>query len=318
MSYLINTKTGVKGPFSVAQIQTFVDKGQLQLAHKVQREGDSQSILVEEALAQGVSVPATAEEPAAMPQTRRRSRSSAGTGTQRKTRRTADENPYAAPSESGTRRRSRGSKGSSKYLFRPVKTVGFISMSCIAVCMLISLYTVFVNNEAISLLGTDFTEAQGYAIDDKMQQLGIIYLIGYIISCLVFFYLINQVCKNAHFLQRKQMSDSPAMAVGSFFIPFYNIYKPYAVLRDIFKSSGLRDKVGLLLVWWILWLLAGGIGRISAKQYMRADTVETIQAALSLENIGEYVTLAAGALVMAWIYMLTNKQHDLYNSRVEE
>jgi hypothetical protein len=66
---------------------------------------------------------------------------------------------------------------------------------------------------------------------------------------------------------------SPAMAVGSFFIPFANLVVPYRAVREVWQKSAIREELMLSLpeaparfpVWWMFWLLGSFVGNISMR-----------------------------------------------------
>lgn len=54
-------------------------------------------------------------------------------------------------------------------------------------------------------------------------------------------------------------ADTPGWAVGWYFIPIANLWKPYLAMRDIVRaSSAVRELPHFLLpVWWTLWIVSG-------------------------------------------------------------
>jgi hypothetical protein len=68
---------------------------------------------------------------------------------------------------------------------------------------------------------------------------------------------------------------SPGWAVGYYFIPILNIWKPYQAMREIWQASESprnwqrMDRPGLLPAWWALWLLAGFIDNAAARLALR-------------------------------------------------
>ena len=66
---------------------------------------------------------------------------------------------------------------------------------------------------------------------------------------------------------------SPAMAVGSFFIPFANLVIPYRAVKEVWQKSGIPEEMMLSLpdaparfpVWWMFWLLGSFVGNISMR-----------------------------------------------------
>jgi len=100
------------------------------------------------------------------------------------------------------------------------------------------------------------------------------------------------------------MRHSPGWAVGSFFVPFANLYIPLQCAQDFWVGShpdvrsvnddaALGVKSGLVALWWVLFLLmllAGGIGG-----QMMDDLTPTFYAMLA--TVGADLATVAGALV---------------------
>lgn len=81
-------------------------------------------------------------------------------------------------------------------------------------------------------------------------------------------------------------------AVASYFIPLYNIYKPYRITKETFEVSAPEAEplsVGfklLLLIWWIGWIVSGIFEYLVSQSYdptgVLIYTVTSIVSALSL------------------------------------
>src|SRR3954463_16165575 len=71
---------------------------------------------------------------------------------------------------------------------------------------------------------------------------------------------------NAHALSH-DMTISPGWAVGWYFVPIANLFKPYQAMREIWYASsfgGEDGPVGLLPLWWALWLAGSVLGRLGS------------------------------------------------------
>jgi hypothetical protein len=59
-------------------------------------------------------------------------------------------------------------------------------------------------------------------------------------------------------VQQAFLHDTPGWAVGWFFIPIGNLWKPYVAMRDIVHASTVREGLPafLLPTWWTLWIVS--------------------------------------------------------------
>ena len=72
---------------------------------------------------------------------------------------------------------------------------------------------------------------------------------------------IYRAAANMHAIHATGMTTSPGWAVGWYFIPIANFWKPYQAMREIHRASaGAQQQQTqatpvLLRLWWLLWLL---------------------------------------------------------------
>lgn len=74
---------------------------------------------------------------------------------------------------------------------------------------------------------------------------------------------IYRVSANAHALS-SEMEISPGWAVGWYFVPIANLFKPYQAMKEVWYAShwgGEGEGAGLLPWWWGLWLVSSFLGR---------------------------------------------------------
>ena len=75
---------------------------------------------------------------------------------------------------------------------------------------------------------------------------------------------IYRVSANAHALSA-EMTITPGWAVGFYFVPIANLFKPYQALKETWHGShfgGEGEGAGLLPLWWGLWLVGSFLGRM--------------------------------------------------------
>jgi len=96
------------------------------------------------------------------------------------------------------------------------------------------------------------------------------------ITAVVFLMWVHRANTNARLLGA-EMKFTPGWAVGWFFIPIWNLWKPYQIMREIWRASqegaGQRKPNDLLVAWWmlfltthILWQIAGRVELAALRQ----------------------------------------------------
>jgi hypothetical protein len=101
---------------------------------------------------------------------------------------------------------------------------------------------------------------------------------------------IYRASANAHAIS-DEMTISPGWAVGSYFIPILNLFRPYQAMREIWLASHFRGNwhaeptPGLLILWWALWIVTSILGNISLQLSMRADPGVALDPVILIEEI---------------------------------
>lgn len=150
------------------------------------------------------------------------------------------------------------------------------------------------------------------------QALGsaaIIQILFYLITIIFFAVWINRSCKNAWLFQSadrqgmpslralgsNSMTITPGWAVGYYFIPIVNLWRPYTAMREIRDASGPGKLTAVLPFWWTLWIAANLIGNISMRmptetipQYITSSIFDLVTAPVSLGSNVLAVLLVAG------------------------
>jgi hypothetical protein len=130
----------------------------------------------------------------------------------------------------------------------------------------------------------------------------ILYVSAVIVFC-IWLRRVNSSLRNQRFL-----TFTPGWAVGWWFIPFANLYKPYEMMVELWRATdpsrgddwrfGPRSKV--LPVWWAFWLLAGLVDNLAGRLSWRASTEHASETALQASIVGDFVGIPA-AVLAAWI-----------------
>lgn len=100
---------------------------------------------------------------------------------------------------------------------------------------------------------------------------------------------------------------TPGWAVGWYFIPFANLFKPFAAMRQIWNAShgGQGDQLeqaeGLLALWWGTWLLSNIASNISLRLTINPDSAAELETGL---QIGVFAALLSVVLYPAAYHMV--------------
>jgi len=107
---------------------------------------------------------------------------------------------------------------------------------------------------------------------------------------------------------------SPGQAAASFFIPFLNLWRPFAVAREIWKgSAGPGPTSGsstpwLPSLWWATWLGAGFLSWPTISASLQASTPGKLATLTRLQAVSEVLTIVSGGFAIAMVAGVQRRQ----------
>ncbi|WP_426754183.1 DUF4328 domain-containing protein [Myxococcus sp. Y35] len=112
-------------------------------------------------------------------------------------------------------------------------------------------------------------------------------------------------------------SETPGSAMWAWFIPFYNLVRPYEIVRDLWLNlGGAPAQKSLLKGWWAAWLISNGVSNVSGSMLSKVATTPSL---LPMALIGglaaELLSVLAAVLCIRVIAdiesMLAGRRADL-------
>lgn len=120
------------------------------------------------------------------------------------------------------------------------------------------------------------------ANDLRQQAVGIVTFIIVIGTFVLFGVWIHRTDSNVHALGATGLRFTPGWAVGWYFVPVANLWKPYQAMSEIWRASKnpagwQSESAGGLLRWWWFWWLVSTFGdNISMRLSWRAEALEEL------------------------------------------
>ena len=113
---------------------------------------------------------------------------------------------------------------------------------------------------------------------------------------------------------------TPGWAVGWYFVPIANLFKPYAAMRQIWNAShgGQGDELerpeGLLAIWWGCWLLANIASNISLRLTFNPASPEELETGMQIGVFAALVSLALYPAAFRLVDRITTAQRERLTS----
>ena len=135
--------------------------------------------------------------------------------------------------------------------------------------------------------GNIVLEETARANDTRQQMIAIAYMVAYLVSVVTFIMWFRRAYNNLH--QRNAfLSFSEGWAAGSWFVPIFNLFRPYQIMKEMYARTGellaerqvihtCRLEVAILGWWWFLWILAGLAGQVEYRISKYATSIDALK-----------------------------------------
>jgi hypothetical protein len=113
---------------------------------------------------------------------------------------------------------------------------------------------------------------------------------------------------------------TPGWAVGWFFVPIANLFKPYAAMRQIWNAShgGQGDELerpeGLLAIWWGTWVLANIASNIALRLTINPASPAELKTGQQIGIFASLVSLALYPAAYRLVDRITTAQRERLTS----
>ena len=157
-------------------------------------------------------------------------------------------------------------------------------------------------------------------------------LYGLILIIAFIFYLIwvRRAYRNLHSLQIKPTEFSSGWAIGSYFVPILNLFRPYRMMREIWfgsqpilseeNSYELESHLGLsstgfLQLWWAAFLINGFVSNISFRLSLNSDIGQNVLTSLWIDLISSITGIAVSVVSLYLIWTINSWQSEKIKSK---
>jgi len=160
-----------------------------------------------------------------------------------------------------------------------------------------------------------FTQEQGDANDMRQFAIDLLRAALYLATVVVFCCWIVRANKNARALGATGLRTTPGWAAGWFFVPIFNLWRPYQAMKELWLASHYPeswtriDASPLLPAWWTLWIVANIVLRLSSRMVSRSTTASDVLYGTWFEIAGELAFAALCLVAAALVTQIANAQH---------
>jgi hypothetical protein len=167
--------------------------------------------------------------------------------------------------------------------------------------------------------------ASAFAVSDGLILLGARASIPLaLMTAVAFLVWLHRASENLPAFRSEPLEFTPGQAVGSFFIPFINLIRPYEVMREVWQASdpGVSPRSSatfrnaetsrLVIVWWLLFLVRNVPGWWVLHSSQAAGSPLEKLTSTSYGALIMYVlTVPAAVAAIALVYLIDRRQDAL-------
>src|SRR4051794_35991390 len=114
------------------------------------------------------------------------------------------------------------------------------------------------------IAGEDVSDATLSADDTRQGIIGTLQFAVYIACIVVFLRWLHRAYKNLDAVAPEQRRYGTGWAIGGWFVPFLNLWRPKEILNDIWRSGGTVPPPWLAW-WWAAFLITGWVGNFALR-----------------------------------------------------
>lgn len=140
-------------------------------------------------------------------------------------------------------------------------------------------------------------------------------------TLLVFGTWIVRAHRNLPALGAENLDVRPGWAVGYFFVPIANLWKPYTAMRTLWQASrsaprwDLEDAPWWLTAWWVIWLISAVLGQLVFSAVAHAATLDELNEVTELALVSAIVDLPLDGLAALIVYRIWKAQRTQYEAK---
>jgi hypothetical protein len=177
----------------------------------------------------------------------------------------------------------------------------------------------------VARFGSDLAAA--HSSDHQTAVIGVVELVVFVICSVCFIAWFHRAYRNLARLGAASTRYGTGWAIGGWFVPILNAWRPKQIANDIWRGSdpghphespSWKEPVTpLLWFWWAAWLVASLLTRVSAQDWNKASSAHALRTATGLDIAAESMSVVAASLAIAVICALTRREGKRARARRE-
>jgi uncharacterized protein DUF4328 len=156
--------------------------------------------------------------------------------------------------------------------------------------------------------------------DDRQTIVAVVIGAALVVAIVFFIRWFHAAYKNLVPLGQPNLRFKPGWAIGGWFVPVLNLWRPKQIANDIWRGSepdaptfhgdGWKSAAipVRLTAWWAMWIAATYIGNLAARAWFGNETPNDLRAADVLDIAALVLDIGAAVLAILVVRRLTDRQ----------
>jgi hypothetical protein len=159
--------------------------------------------------------------------------------------------------------------------------------------------------------GEPVTNAELTGNDDRQTSVGAVQFAMLITGAVVFIRWLRAAYRNVDVVAPGLRRYGHGWAIGAWFVPFLNLWRPKQIVNDLWRAGGSRGAPEplpwWLNVWWGAWMLAGAAGQVAQRRMVEQDTIDQLRTADLLYIVSDSIDAIVAAIAIFVVLRITDR-----------
>jgi Domain of unknown function (DUF4328) len=157
------------------------------------------------------------------------------------------------------------------------------------------------------------------ASDERLAIGGAALLATFAVSTILWLFWFHRAYRNVESFGSVPMRYGTGWAVGAWFVPILNLFRPKQIANDIWRGTepeqpqdGSEPRVAPLVHWWwATWLVANILGNLSFRLITDARTLDAERSAVAVDIAAGIAAVVAGVVALRFVRAVTEREAEL-------
>lgn len=167
--------------------------------------------------------------------------------------------------------------------------------------------------------GVSVTSAEAAANDARHGMIGVFQVLAFAATACCWLIWFHRAYSNLRLMGTKRTNFTPTWALGCWFVPVVNLFRPYQITKELWLRGARGNSVEsikgsasptIVVWWWLLNLVTGFLGHVLMQWSPRAKGISAFQGITITGVVLNVVGIVSAILAIAVVRNIDRQQQD--------